>query len=124
MTGVLKKGSIAATRESDEQRPGFGPRLRIVDCCGVVERVLTRAREALGEAQRLAVIAGVSRIASTVRSDRHLVGEVCRLDDERIAVPMPARIAHVHPYRRAGMRTTIERDDPALVNHLVAEDHV
>jgi hypothetical protein len=44
--------------------------------------------------------------------------EVGRFDDERIAFPVAARLAHVR--QLAGARRVVEADDPRLVHHLVA----
>src|SRR6185503_18202546 len=45
--------------------------------------------------------------------------EVRGLDDERLAFPVAARIAHVEADAGAGVRPAIERDHARLVNHLV-----
>src|SRR6185295_4672861 len=69
-------------------RPGIfaGPRLipglRILDCEPVLQRVRARARETLRDLEVLGRAA-----------EAGLVGEVRRLDDERVAFPMPHRVA-------------------------------
>ena len=55
-------------------------------------------------------------------ADARLVGEVRRLDDQRVAFPVPARVAQVLTQALAEMRTPVERNDARVVNHLVGED--
>ena len=50
------------------------------------------------------------------------IGEVGRLDDERVALPVAARIAHQLAEAAADVRPPVERDDARLVHHLVDDD--
>src|SRR4030095_16327071 len=59
--------------------------------------------------------------AVPVESDARLVGEVGRLDDERVAFPAPPCGASILPDVRAHMRTAVQWDDSRIVNHLVAD---
>src|SRR6266850_1725505 len=63
------------------------------------------------------------RHAATVQADTRLVGEIGRLDDERVAFPMAARIAHICADVFSGMRTAVERNDAGLMNHLGENGH-
>src|SRR5205814_9426548 len=49
-----------------------------------------------------------------------LILEVGRLDDQRLAFPMAARVAHVGADALANVRARIDGNDAGLVNHLVA----
>ena len=69
-----------------------GARVRAGIVDGRAYSIISRvdAREALGELQLLAV-----RRAAAVHADARLVGEVRRLDHERVAFPVAARVAQV-----------------------------
>ena len=58
-------------------------------------------------------------------SDAPLIGrllEIVRgLDDERVAFPVAARVAHVGLHPRRQVRPAVERDHARLVHHLVAD---
>src|SRR6185295_1269219 len=75
---------------------------------GPLERCLRRRREALDELERLRIAAAVGAA----------IPEVGRLDDERVAFPVAAGVAHVEADAFGQMRLAAERDDPRLVNHL------
>ncbi len=51
------------------------------------------------------------------------IREVRRLDDEGVAFPAAARVAHVLANAGTDVRAAVERDDAGVVNHLVADDH-
>ena len=99
----------------DRVADGEGRRVHhwIVHANAVVDHLRIDAREALGDLQLLAV-------RPVRRADA--VGEIRRLDDERVAFPVAARVAHVLPDVRADVRTAVERDDARVVDHLVADD--
>jgi hypothetical protein len=46
------------------------------------------------------------------------IAEVRRVDDERVAFPVAARVAHVEVNVRARVRPAVERDHARLVDHL------
>jgi hypothetical protein len=52
----------------------------------------------------------------------YLPVEIRRLDHQRVAVPMPTRVAHVGANRSRQMRPAIEGNDPRLMDHLVKND--
>ena len=72
----------------------------------------------------LAVIAGFAVVAHAIRSDAGLIGVIGGLDDQRVAFPVAARIAHVLADVGAHVRAAVERDHAALMDHFVAEHHV
>ena len=49
------------------------------------------------------------------------VGEIGRLDDEGVAVPVTARVAHVETDVSSDVRPAVERNHARLVNELVAD---
>src|SRR5207253_7659761 len=70
-------------------------------------RIRTGAREAFDQMQIL------------VRSpEMSLISEIGRVDDQRISLPMAARIPHPLSNARRQMRTPVEGDDANVVNHL------
>ena len=60
--------------------------------------------------------------ATAVGTDGGAIGEVGRLDDERVALPVATRIAHQLLDAAADVRTAVERDDARVVHHLVGDD--
>src|SRR5204863_2336033 len=56
--------------------------------------------------------------------ERRLVGEVRDIHDERRAFPPASRIPHQTARRGGDMRTSVERDDPRLVQALVQERYL
>ena len=95
----------------DRCRPRLREGRRIVDRDLVVHRTGTESREALDDATLLA--GAIDSHVSLVD-----VGEIDRLNDERIAFPVAARVAQ--PLFDAGpdVRTPVHRNDPRVVNHL------
>src|SRR4029077_6981511 len=57
-------------------------------------------------------------IRISIRASRR---EVRRLDDERVAVPVAARVAHIQADALARMRAAVQPDHPRFMNHLVAD---
>src|ERR1043166_7967559 len=106
---------VAPPRKLNRERPSV--RFWIVDDGRVLQRVVVESRELLRNLQRVA-----ERLAAAVAADAVPVEHVRRLDDERVAVPVRARVAHVAADLRADMWTAVEVEESRLVNHLVAED--
>src|SRR5207248_5977926 len=73
-------------------------------------------RETFGEFQLLTV-----PDAAAVDAERRAIGEVRRLDDQRVAFEVPAWVAQERMHFRAEMRFRRQRDDARFVNHLVAD---
>ena len=84
----------------------------------VLQLVRRLAREPLDDLHVGAVAQAVA-----VQADARLIGEVRRLDDQRVAFPVAARVAHVLADLRADVRPSIERNDAGVVHHLVADRH-
>ena len=102
-------------------RPPHGPRLRvelrIVDGLLVRKFRGTDAPPALGHVQRVAVA-----VAMVVQP--RAIGEVHRIDDQRIAVPLPYRVAHERRLPVLAVGPTVRVDHPEVVHVLVEEDHL
>ena len=109
VAGVLVDRPVGL-RHRIRHGPRPRPRRRIVDREAIVERVGVDAREALDEVQILARSAEVRP-----------VGEVRRVDDQRVALPAAARVAHPRAEARGEMRTAVERNDARVVDHLGEE---
>src|SRR5207253_4219494 len=90
--------------------PRRGPRRRVVHRELVFEDLRPDAREALGEPQ---VLVRPREIA--------LRREVRRVDDERVAFPVSARVAVPAADAGVEVRAAVERNDARVVRHL-AED--
>src|SRR5713101_5135575 len=93
---------LAALPQRKLRRPRTRPRRRIVGGEAVVDRVGVDAREALDEVQMFARA-----------SEFDLLRKVDRVDDERGAFPVSARIAH--PPRHGAMRAAVHRHDARVV---------
>src|SRR5438552_4190261 len=93
------------------ERPRLRPRRRIVDRHGPLHFVRRDAPEPLDNFQRL-------RIRLPVRAP---LPEVGRLDDESVAFPVAARVAHVEADALRRMRAAVEQDHARLVDHLVLD---
>src|SRR2546427_6476233 len=94
-------------------RPGSCPRRRIFDRELIADRVLGHAREALGQTHLLARAL-----------ERELVREIRRFDNERLALPMTAGTSCPLPDVWRQMRTSVERNDASIVQHLGKNHHV
>src|SRR6266702_7417401 len=96
---------------SSGHRNLHGPRLRkrrrIVDGKLIEERIRIEAPEAFDEAH---VLAGAS--------ESRLVGEIRRLEDQGIALPMAARVPLPLADMLWQMRTPVDGDDTGLMSHL------
>src|SRR5207245_2290686 len=89
--------------------PGSRPGCRVVDGECVPNRVSVDPREAFDDVQGFTGTLKVS-----------LVGEVRGVDDERVALPMPTRIAGPLAQLLWQMRTRVQRDDAdGVVAHLL-----
>src|SRR4051812_17975983 len=96
----------------DFRRPWPRPRGGVVHGEAVHQRVVAGAREALRQ------------LHVRARSlERRFVGEVRRLDDERVAVPPAARDSFELPYSLRRRWTAVERDDARIVQHLDENQH-
>ena len=94
VTGVLVDVLIAAPQRN-HQRPRPGPGLRIVDRDSILQRIRSDASEALGQTQR-------------VGCDQEAAAQIGGLDDQRVAVPVTARIAEPRVDRCRCVRPAIE----------------
>ena len=84
-------------RERQRQRPRLDVGLRIVDVHFVPQFVGVDAVDPLGQLE----VGAVAQAVAVAAADAGLVGEVRRLDDERVAFPVAARVAQVLPDLRA-----------------------
>src|SRR5262245_226331 len=57
-------------------------------------------------------------------SEVRLFGEVCGVDDERIALPTASRVPSPLANVLGQMRTPVQRDHTSVVDHLVENHHV
>ena len=71
---------------------------------------------------RSVIVIRLARAAAAVAADAGHPIEILRHDDQRVALPVSARVAHVGLDARREMRPAVERDDARLVDHLVADD--
>src|SRR5262245_29062307 len=74
-------------------------------------------REPFDHVQRLAV-----EIACPI--EPRLIAEMHDIDDERVALPAAARVAHPELERPRGMRTAVDRDYPDRVGKLVGHHDI
>ncbi len=114
VAAVLVNLIARLARDRHPERPRLREGGRIVDVDFVVDHFRIDAREALDHAQSFAV-----RRAA----DGGPVREVPRLDDERVAFEVAARITHEEMDARAKSRPAVERNHARVVHHLVADDH-
>ena len=108
MARVLEERLLWIVRQSHGKRPGPDPGLRVIHRDRPLEPARSNGLEPLDEDQ----------VRGRVPISRARI-EVGRLDHQRIAFPMPSRVAHVRP--QVGSRAVVERDDARLVNHLVPD---
>src|SRR5262245_47580916 len=101
-------------RDERLSRPRPRPRMGILDGVLVLDRGWIDERKALGHLQ------GVG--GSLIVGARRLVVEVRRLDNQRVLLPVAARIAQPGAHRLRRMWTSIEWNDPRIVIGL-REDH-
>src|SRR6266566_4314178 len=94
----------------NSRRPRSGPCFRILDRKFVSERIRARAGEALRDAERFRI--GALENHAVVRA------EIRRLDHERIALPMAARVAQPLMQVLTDMRAPVHRNDSGAVDHL------
>src|SRR5438552_12522885 len=80
----------------DRDCPGPGPGCRIIECNFVIECVRFETRDALDHVQ---VAGGASEIC--------FVAEIRRIDHERVAFPVSARVTHPLPDTRVEVRPRI-----------------
>src|SRR5438128_1465802 len=93
--------------------PGSCPRRRIFDCELIADRVRIHAREALGQTHVLARAL-----------ERELVREIRRFDNQRLALPMTAVAPRPLTDVWRQVRTSVERNDADVVEHLGENHHV
>ena len=97
--------------------PWVGKADRVGDRCFVVDRFRIDACESLHHVQGRG--GGAPDVTEPVL---RAVGEVAALDHQRAPFPQAARLTV--PLREPGPRAAVDRDDPALVVHLVQDHHV
>ena len=85
---------------------------------------LRDALEPLDHVVRLGDPDALQAAAGPARRDPAAIVEVPRLDDEDVALPVRARIAHPLTDAAVGERPVRQRDDARIVNHLVVDDDV
>ena len=62
--------------------------------------------------------------APIARTNAHPRVEIRRVDNQRIAVPVAARVSHPHADLRSCVRPSVQRNNPGLMHHFVAYDDV
>ena len=107
VTSVLVNRPVPFTHD-DFRRPGPHPRGRILDREAVGDIVGPRG-EAFDDVQAVAR-ENVRPRRGRRAAKRRPVGEVRRVDDQRVAFPAPPGIAVQRPELRADMRAAVERD--------------
>ena len=111
LRGRRTRRSGPASSPRDFGRPGPGPGGGILDRERVVDRVRVDAREPLVDVQR-----------RRGDSEPRLVVEVGRVDDQRVAFPVAARVAVPLADALPTWRTrAVDRESAARVNHLGAD---
>ena len=118
MAGILQDRLTFVLRQRHRKRPWRRPRFRIIDRDLIKQRIRLGAGEALDQAERVAH----GDVAPVTAGPESAV-EVGGFDDERITIPAAAGIAHVSPDGGREVRSSIERDESSLVDHLVANRH-
>src|SRR3989442_3803277 len=96
--------------------PRVLPRPQPIPCCRIFDRETVQDRLVAGAREPFDHLQVLARSA-----ELRLVGEVGRLDDERVAFPSASGIAHP-PFDVRGRMRAADTDDARVVNHLV-EDH-
>src|ERR1700704_3654617 len=109
---ILERRLRRILREVHRERPRLRPRRRVL----VAHRPLNGLRrgrpEPFDEAQLLA--------RAPIRG---ALEEVRGLDDQGVAVPAAARIAHIGTDAGSNVRAAVKRNDTRLMDHLVADGH-
>src|SRR5437867_6490013 len=105
MARVLKDG-CSTSRYRDLDGPGLLKRGRVINRVLIQKRFGIHSFESLDDAQFLAR-----------PSKRRFSSEVRRLDDEGVALPVPARIASPLAHAWCDVRAAIERNHARVVNH-------
>src|SRR6185295_20128386 len=91
-----------------------------VDCHFVINRIRVDARESFDQVER---VAGGS--ATTIRARARFAGKKIRcVHDQRIALEMADRIAHIRPDVSRNMRSDVKGNDASLVDHLLKDGHI
>src|SRR5438477_2409844 len=112
VTGVLVD-QLRTLPHGNHGGPGFRPNRRIVDREFVLKRVRGDAGEAFDHMQ-----------ARTGPPEVEFGGEVCGVDNKRIAFPMPAGVAQPLADVLGEMWASVERNDAMFVDHLVKNRHI
>src|SRR5262245_30060323 len=105
--------ALVGLRHRYGRAPRTRERGRVVHGELVQQRVLVDASETLDEME---LVVSPAKTGPAV--------EVRRVDDERVALPLAARIAQPRPHAGRDVRTAVQRNDPRVVNHLVGDDDV
>src|SRR6185369_2339088 len=124
VAGILEELVVIVLFELHQNGPRLGPGLLVDDGDPVIHGLVAGAGKSLDDLELVAVIPRVAWISGAVRADGVLVGEIRGLHDQIITFPAAARIAHHHFDIGADVRTPVERNHAALVDHFVAEDNV
>src|SRR5579863_9162267 len=110
VAGVLVE-LIPRVAQRDHRGPRLGPGGGIIDRDFVLKAVGASAGEALNDVQLIARVHEGSGL---------VVGGI---DDQRIALPMTARVTEPGPDRGRKMRTPVEWNDARVVNRLHQDGH-
>src|SRR5579871_147433 len=116
VAGVLVDHIVRIELVGHVDLPRLHPRPWIADGDIVAELVWRGAREPLDNHEGIR--------SGTTAADSNLAVEIGRFHDERVAFPMPARIAHVGTDVASHVWAPIRRNHPRFVDHLVADSHV
>src|SRR5580658_488409 len=120
MAGVLEKRVPRLLRDGKGDLPGRGEDLRIVNDQLVAYRVGVHTRDAFNETKGVARRRGIATVSPDTR---RVIYEVRSLDDQRVALPMAARVSEVAPDALSDMRPLVQGNDACLVDLLVENRH-
>src|SRR2546428_11825681 len=112
MTRVFEHRAVALP-QGKSHCPECGPGRRVLNGQSVLDRAGVDACKTLDQME---VSAGAPEIG--------LVGEIRRVDDQRIAFPATARVAYPLPQLRREMLAAVDRHNARLVDHLGDDDDV
>src|SRR5437764_12468286 len=104
--------------------PGTGVHVRIVDGGFVLNRVFVNAREAFDRVSGLAQRNASNAARGGIGRDPALSIEAGGVDNQRVTVPMAARISIPRPEVGPEMRAAVEWDDASLMDHFRVQDDV